>query len=98
MATQLVTEQSSQLPAIRAEQLPAVRPAEPTVDRTTSGLTDWPPVSLLVFGLVLLQTLPAGRADPAVGFAVFVLGLLGALIIDFVIWRRTEPYETVRYL
>lgn len=47
-----------------------------------------PPAIIVAFALV--ATFIAGIAAPAAGFAIFVLGLLAALIIDFNGWRHAD--------
>jgi hypothetical protein len=44
----------------------------------------------LIVGFVLVATLIAGAAAPVAGFAILVLGLLGALIVDFNGWKQAD--------
>lgn len=44
----------------------------------------------MIIAFVIVATLIAGFAAPVAGFAILVLGLLGALIVDFSGWKRAD--------
>lgn len=82
--------ESQNLPVPVPNQEPAPR-AEPEEERSAGLFTqDGPGLQVLVFGSALFSALAAGAAHPAGGLAVLPVGLLTAVIVDFILWRQQE--------
>lgn len=47
-------------------------------------------VPATVWVLVVLTTIVAGLTSPGAGLGVYVLGLLAAVIVDFVLWLEAD--------
>lgn len=58
------------------------------VERVSGSFGQSPQAIIIAF--VLVATLIAGFAAPAAGFAIFVLGLLAALVFDFNGWKQGD--------